>query len=95
MNILSSNEFREAFMARYLHVVLPSLALFAVAVASSSAGAAGVLPDCGSGSGNVKDEAMCVGRTADSLPGADEDYFRDMDNGATKVPAALARDLAP
>ena len=33
--------------------------------------------------------------TADSLPGADDDYFRDMDYGATKDPAALARDLAP
>jgi hypothetical protein len=57
--------------------------------------AAQTLPNCGAGAENVKDEAMCVGRAADSLPGADEDYFRDMDNGATKDPAALARDLQP
>jgi hypothetical protein len=53
------------------------------------------LPDCGSGAGHVKDEALCVGRTAASLKGADEDYFRDMDYGATKDPAKLAAELAP
>ena len=31
--------------------------------------------------GKVKDEAMLAGRTAASLPGADEDYFHDMDGG--------------
>jgi len=31
--------------------------------------------------GRVKDEAMLAGRTAASLPGADEDYFHDMDGG--------------
>jgi hypothetical protein len=30
---------------------------------------------------NVVDEAMAAGRTAASLPAADEDYFRDMDGG--------------
>ena len=38
---------------------------------------------------------MCVGRTAQSLAGADEDYFRDMDYGATKHPDELAKALAP
>ncbi|MGF1563073.1 MAG: c-type cytochrome [Geminicoccaceae bacterium] len=33
------------------------------------------------------DEALLVGRTADTLPPADEDYFREMDNGI-----ALSRD---
>ena len=51
------------------------------------------VPDCGAGSGNVKDEALCVGRTADSFPAADDDYFRDMDNGATKDRAALRLSL--
>lgn len=31
--------------------------------------------------GKVKDEAMLAGRSADTLPGADEDYFHDMDGG--------------
>ncbi|MBI4523076.1 MAG: hypothetical protein HY695_04590 [Deltaproteobacteria bacterium] len=31
--------------------------------------------------GTVPDEAMRVGRAAQSLPGADEDYFHDMDRG--------------
>lgn len=40
---------------------------------------------CGKGSpepGTVKDEALTVGRTAESLSAADEDYFKDMDGGA-------------
>jgi len=32
--------------------------------------------------GHVLDEASRVGRTAESFPAADEDYFRDMDGGA-------------
>ncbi len=47
------------------------------------------------GPGKVVDEAKCVGRTADSFPAADEDYFRDMDYGFTKNPAAVAKALAP
>ena len=47
------------------------------------------------GAGKVLDEAKCAGRTVESMPGADEDYFRDMDNGATKDPAAVAKILAP
>ena len=31
--------------------------------------------------GTVKDEALAVGRLADSFPAADENYFRDMDGG--------------
>src|SRR5205823_1642846 len=50
---------------------------------------------CGAGAGHILDEARCVGRTAESLPGADEDYFRDMDYGATKNPAQVAAALAP
>src|SRR5262249_47163153 len=40
------------------------------------------LTGCGNKSsapGTVLDEAMTVGRTADTFPAADEDYFRDMD----------------
>ena len=32
-------------------------------------------------SGKVQDEAMLAGRTAESMPAADEDYFHDMDGG--------------
>ena len=41
---------------------------------------------CGEGAGNVQDEALCVGRTADSLKGSAEDYFADMDYGISKDP---------
>ena len=50
---------------------------------------------CGKGAGEVLDEAMCAGRTAASLAGADEDYFRDMDYGITKDPKQVAAALAP
>jgi len=50
---------------------------------------------CGTGIAKVKDEALCVGRMADSLKGADEDYFRDMDYGLTRNPAKTAAALAP
>ncbi|WP_150048432.1 MULTISPECIES: hypothetical protein [Methylomonas] len=52
-------------------------------------------PPCGSGAGKVKDEALCANRSADSLKGADDDYFVDMDYGASKDPEALARLLDP
>jgi hypothetical protein len=58
-------------------------------------GSPAVAGPCGSGAGHVKDEALCVGRTADSLKGADEDYFRDMDYGITKDPKAVAALLDP
>jgi hypothetical protein len=37
-------------------------------------------------SGEVKDEALSVGRDAASLPAADEDYFKDMDGGVPLSP---------
>ena len=45
-----------------------------------------VIAACGSKdkSGKVKDEALRAGRTAESFPAADEDYFHDMD-GAPKL----------
>jgi hypothetical protein len=79
----------------FVNAVLPCFVVLSGVIGFASSSVAGSLPDCGTVAGDIKDEAMCVGRTADSLPGADEDYFRDMDNGATKDPAALARDLAP
>lgn len=45
-------------------------------------------------SGEVLDEAMAHGRTADTFPGADEDYFADMDYGITKQPEELASRLS-
>ena len=50
---------------------------------------------CGEGAGNILDEALCVGRTADTLAGADEDYFSDMDNGISQRPAELLPRIAP
>jgi hypothetical protein len=47
------------------------------------------------GAGKVVDEALCAGRTLDSFPPADEDYYRDMDYGVTKNPMAVAKALAP
>jgi hypothetical protein len=46
-------------------------------------------------SGEVLDEAMQVGRSAESLPGADEDYLRDMDYGLSKDPEAVRAALDP
>lgn len=37
-------------------------------------------------SGQVEDEAQLAGRMEDTLVGADEDYFADMDDGVTKDP---------
>ena len=50
---------------------------------------------CGGGAGNVRDEALCVGRSAQSFPAADEDYFADMDYGITRDPKAVAAALEP
>jgi hypothetical protein len=55
----------------------------------------GFAASCVNGSGEVVDEAMCVGRTAESFPAADEDYFRDMDYGVTKDTKQVAATLAP
>ncbi len=46
-------------------------------------------------SGQVEDEAQQVGRLEDTLVGADEDYFEDMDDGVTKDPQEVARRLDP
>jgi hypothetical protein len=45
--------------------------------------------------GTVKDEALAAGRMADSMPGADEDYYADMDYGLTKDPEAMRAALDP
>src|SRR5258708_2807481 len=45
--------------------------------------------------GTVKDEALQAGRDAASLPGADEDYYADMDYGLTKNPEAIRASLDP
>ena len=45
--------------------------------------------------GTVKDEALLAGRTAESLAGADEDFFRDMDNGISRNPEAVRAALEP
>lgn len=37
-------------------------------------------------SGHIQDEALQAGRSADSLPGADEDYYHDMDGGISLTP---------
>nr|WP_067294483.1 hypothetical protein [Marinobacterium profundum] len=50
---------------------------------------------CGEGAGNVRDEALCVGRLADSLQGSEEDYYADMDYGISKDPVEVARRLDP
>ena len=39
--------------------------------------------------GTVVDEARLAGRDAASLPGADEDYYRDMDGGVPLTPAQV------
>lgn len=45
--------------------------------------------------GTVNDEAKQAGRTAETFPGSDEDYFRDMDYGITKDADAVAAVLDP
>jgi hypothetical protein len=45
--------------------------------------------------GTLKDEALAAGRTAESMPGADEDYYADMDYGLTKNPEAMRLALDP
>lgn len=39
--------------------------------------------------GTVQDEAMMTGRTAESFPAADEDYFHDMDGGVKLTPSEI------
>jgi hypothetical protein len=47
------------------------------------------------GSGLVKDEAACKNRSADTFPGADDDYFKDMDYGISQRPDDVAKVLEP
>src|ERR1700757_4309270 len=42
--------------------------------------------------GHVQDEALLAGRTANTFPAADEDYFHDMDGGIDLVAAAPSSD---
>jgi hypothetical protein len=51
------------------------VAVLLIALLSANCGEKGPEP------GTVKDEAMMAGRSADSFPAADEDYFKDMDGG--------------
>ncbi|WP_347887812.1 hypothetical protein ABHF54_07775 [Nitrosomonas europaea] len=46
-------------------------------------------------SGSVLDEAQCVNRSAESFPGADEDYFKDMDYGISQTPDKVVAALEP
>lgn len=41
------------------------------------------------------DEAQCVGRSAESFPGADEDYFKDMDYGISQNTDKVVTTLEP
>ncbi|MBU2886029.1 hypothetical protein KO507_09675 [Gilvimarinus agarilyticus] len=50
---------------------------------------------CGSGAGNVLDEAQCAGVKEDQLSGSTNDYYADMDYGISKNPKALQARLAP
>ncbi len=45
--------------------------------------------------GAVKDEAQCAKRSAKSFPGADEDYFKDMDYGISQRPDEVVAALEP
>ncbi len=71
------------------------LVLFGVSLAFSPGSEALAGASCGTVAGHIQDEAMCVGRTAESLKGADEDYFQDMDYGITKDAQAVASQLEP
>jgi hypothetical protein len=57
--------------------------------------AAFFLTACPKPVGRVKDEALLANRDAASLPGADEDYYADMDYGLTKNPEAIRASLDP
>lgn len=46
-------------------------------------------------SGSVMDEAQCVGRTAESFPAADDDYFKDMDYGISQKTDDVVAALKP
>lgn len=74
---------------------MPSLMMGLGALLLAGLSHDGVAKSCGKGAGNVLDEPMCAGRTLESFPAADEDYFQDMDYGVTKDPEAVAKLLEP
>ena len=78
-------------MAPSTSLRLTALSLFSLLLLQGC----GEAPLCGEGVGGVMDEALCVGRTADTLPGADEDYFAEMDYGISQRPAELLARVAP
>ena len=57
------------------------VSLLAVAVVAAALALVAALIFPLSKAGKVKDEAMQAGRSAESMPAADEDYFHDMDGG--------------
>jgi hypothetical protein len=75
----------------HLALFLPGMSVLILACCSTLV----LSPSCGRGSGKILDEAMCVGRTAESFPAADEDYFHDMDYGVTNTPEQVAAALSP
>ena len=50
---------------------------------------------CGSGAGNVLDEAKCVGREPETFPASEDNYLGDMDYGITRHPEEVAARLDP
>jgi len=78
---------------RILPVRSPTLAFTALAIlalavlAPTSPSRAELFPDARPGT--ILDEARRAGRPASSFPHADEDYFRDMDNGVALTPAEI------
>lgn len=66
-------------LGRPLRITLLSFVVLGVAVVLAALLAVGLFhrPSVG----RVKDEAALAGRSGDSFPGADEDYFHDMDAG--------------
>ncbi len=73
VNLFRTLTRREAVLKELNFWLLPLLAVLLVSCGSRTAK-----------SGHVQDEAMRAGRSAASLPAADEDYFHDMD-GATAL----------
>jgi len=77
-------------MARIRLLMWIGSAAALVVLAGCSRGGSVDLPS--GGIGVIQDEAMFAGRTADSLPGSDDDYLRDMDGGLSpeEVQAAMS-----
>jgi hypothetical protein len=71
------------------HIVRLLIIVVAVAVISLTLLIVAALIFPLSQSGKVKDEALLAGRSPESLPAADEDYFKDMDGGVALTPAEV------